>query len=155
MLELPEALAAADRGDFRTAIAEFSSLARGGDTDAMISIALYYHQGRGVPQDYGKAMDWYLRAFPHFNGDASNNIGVMYRDGEGVEPNRKIAFDLFLITHMRGLGSDATQLRAGRNLDRERREQTEAELHAALCYTEAYVNAYVLSRGKPRRSTLN
>ena len=122
-----EALAAADRGDIQAAIAEFSTLAKAGDPEAMITIALYYHQGRGVPQDYGKAMDWYLQAFSLFDGDAYNNIGVMYRDGEGVVPNRKIAFDLFLITHMRGLGTETTQYRAGRNLDRERSEQSEAE----------------------------
>ncbi len=143
-----EALAAVRRDDFQTAIAEFSALARNGDADAMITLGLYYQQGRGVPQDYAKAMDWYLQAFSLFNGDAYNNIGVMYRDGEGVKANRKIAHDLFLMTHMRGLGTEATQYRAGRNLDRERAEQTPAELREALCYTEEFVKAYVLSRGK-------
>src|SRR5262245_35515722 len=32
----------------------------------------------------GKAMDWYLKAYEIGDGDALNNIGVMYRDGLGV-----------------------------------------------------------------------
>jgi TPR repeat protein len=143
-----EALAALDRGDFETARAEFSKLAAAGDDKAMITMALFYHQGQGVPQDYSKAMDWYLKAFPLSNGDAYNNLGVMYRDGLGLPVNRKVAYSLFLITHMRGLGGDATQMRAGRNLDREVAEQSPEAIRSALCYTEEYVRAYVMSRGK-------
>ena len=142
------ALAAMDRGDYATARAELSRLASAGDDNAMITLALFYHQGRGVPQDYAKAMDWYLKAFPLSNGDAYNNLGVMYRDGLGTAANRKIAYALFLLVHMRGLGTDSTQIRAGRNLDREIAEQPVQEIHAALCYTEEYVRAYVMSRGK-------
>lgn len=143
-----EALAALDRGDFEAARAEFSTLAAAGDDKAMITMALFYHQGQGVPQDYSKAMDWYLKAFQLQNGDAYNNVGVLYRDGLGVTANRKVAYSLFLITHMRGLGGEATQLRAGRNLDREVAEQPADDIRSALCYTEEYVRAYVLSRGK-------
>jgi len=143
-----EALAAQAAGDYETAIAEFTKLAEAGDDKAMISIALLYHQGEGVPQDYSKAMDWYLKAFPLGNGDAYNNIGVMYRDGLGVPVNRPIAYALFLITHLKGLGGEATQYRAGRNLDREAAEQSKDDIRRALCYTEEYVKAYVLARGK-------
>jgi TPR repeat protein len=114
----------------------------------MITMALFYHQGRGVTQDYSTAMDWYLKAFPLSNGDAYNNVGVMYRDGLGVPANRKIAYALFLIAHMRGLGGDATQIRAGRNLDREVAEQPVQQIRDAVCYTEEYVRAHVMSHGK-------
>jgi Sel1 repeat-containing protein len=146
------ALAAIDRGDYTTARAELSKLASAGDDTAMITMALFYHQGRGVPQDYSKAMDWYLKAFPLSNGDAYNNLGVMYRDGLGVPADRKIAYALFLIVHMRGLGGDSTQIRAGRNLDREVAEQPVQEIRAAVCYTEEYVRAHVMSRGKASSS---
>jgi uncharacterized protein (DUF2147 family) len=55
---------------------------------------------------------------------------------------------LFLITHLKGLGGEATQYRAGRNLDREAADQSKDDIRRALCYTEEYVKAYVLARGK-------
>jgi uncharacterized protein len=76
-----EALAAKDRGDHETARKEFEALASQGDDKAMVDLGVMYHFGEGVKQDYGKAMDRYLKAFKKGNGDAYSNIGVMYRDG--------------------------------------------------------------------------
>lgn len=120
-----EGLAAKKRGDTEAAIQEFTALAEQGDTRAMITIGLWYHTGDGVAQDYQKAMEWYIRAFERADGDAYNNIGVLYRDGLGVAVNRPIAYVLFLLTHLRGLGSDATQYRANANLRREVAETTD------------------------------
>lgn len=50
------------------------------DTRAMIALGLAYHQGDGVPVDYGKAMDWHLKAYDEADGDALNNLGVMHRE---------------------------------------------------------------------------
>ena len=40
--------------------------------------------GRGVAQDYGKAVKWYRRAAEHGQTGAQFNLGVMYRNGLGV-----------------------------------------------------------------------
>lgn len=113
----------------------------------MIELGLMYHIGEGVEQDYGKAMDWYLKAFAKGNGDAYSNIGVMYRDGLGCETNRLIAYALFYITHMRGLGSESTQYRAGRNLDKTAALMKPEEIEDTLKMTEKYVLTFVQKRG--------
>jgi TPR repeat protein len=114
----------------------------------MINLAVMYHTGQGVTQDYGKAMDWYLKAFAKQNGDAYSNIGVLYRDGLGVETNLPIAYALFYITHMRGLGTDSTQIRAGRNLDKTVALMKQDEINETLKITEKYVIRFVEKRGK-------
>jgi hypothetical protein len=142
-----EAIAAMDRGDYRAAYDEFLPLAEAGDDQSMISIGLLYHQGQGFKQDHAKAMDWYLKAFEKMNGDAYSNIGVMYRDGLSVAANKKIAYSLFLITHMRGLGTQATQERANSCLNRLVPTMTREELVEIFDYTEEYIQAFVKSRG--------
>jgi len=143
-----EALAAQQRGDYETARKEFEALAKEGDDRAMISLGLMYHTGEGVKQDYGKAMDWYVQAFKKGNGDGYSNIGVMYRDGLGVETNRSIAYALFYIVHMRGLGDDSTQIRAGRNLDKTAKLMKPADIEETVKITEKYVLTFVEKRGK-------
>ena len=143
-----EALAARDRGDYETARKEFQMLAENGEDKAMVELGLMYHTGKGVKQDYGKAMDWYRKAFAKGNGDAYSNIGVMYRDGLGCETNRPIAYALFYITHMRGLGSQSTQYRAGRNLDKTVAVMKQEEIENTLKMTEKYVLTFVQKFGK-------
>jgi Sel1 repeat len=145
---LEEALQAQRSGDYATARKEFEALANKGDDKAMTTIGLMYYQGTGVTQDYSKAMDWYLKAYALKNGDALNNIGVLYRDGLGVTANQKIAYDLFLTVHMLGMGTESTQIRAGRNLSRLAESMSKKDLQEALSYTLPYVNQVVLSRGK-------
>jgi TPR repeat protein len=146
--DVPEAIAAQRRGDYATAAREFKPAAEKGDVRAMISLGLlYYEGGRGLDQNYSEAYSWYLRAFETGNGDAYNNIGVMFRDGLGVPVNRRVAYALFLIVHMKGLGSEATVSRANRNLRREAAELTRDDIAAALCLSEEYVARFVRARG--------
>lgn len=143
-----EGLAAMKRGDYDNALQEFEALADKGDSRAMITIGLWYHQGNGFPRDYDRAMSWYLRAFELDNGDAYNNLGVMYRDGLGVERNRSASYALFSLTLLRGLGSESTQRRAMSNLGREISETSEEQRELALCMTESYLKNLIASRGK-------
>jgi len=143
-----EGIEALQKGDYKMAYKEFLPLAKAGDEKSMITLGLLFHEGKGFEQNYSTAMEWYIKAFRLGNGDAYNNIGVMYRDGLGVTKNRQIAYCLFLITHMRSLGTQDTQLRANRNLRRLITELSEDEIKQALCYTEEYVQEYVYSKGK-------
>ena len=43
-----------------------------------------YLHGRGVEQDYAKAMEWYRKAADHGSADAQFNIGFLYQSGWGV-----------------------------------------------------------------------
>ncbi|KKL45162.1 hypothetical protein LCGC14_2358430 [marine sediment metagenome] len=144
----PQAALEAERaGDHDKAVEIFSLLANDGDSRAMIHIGNKYYTDNGVNQDYSLAMDWWLKAFRANNGDAPSNIGVLYRDGSGVVQNRKVAYILFLLTHMEGLGSQSTQIRAARLLEQQAAELSESEVQEALCYTWPYVVAYVENRG--------
>lgn len=142
-----DAIAAEKSGDHQKAIKLFSALADAGDSKAMIHIGNKFYNGDGVAIDYEKAMDWWLRALFANNGDAPGNIGVLYRDGKGVKQNRKIAYDLFLLTHMEGLGTDSTQMRVNNHLRREQKELPSEDVKEALCYTMEYVLAYVDAKG--------
>ena len=143
---LSEALDAKRKGDHAAAYPLWVELANKGDDKAMVELGLVHHLGQAGSQDYANAMDWYLKAFRK-NGDAVNNIGVMYRDGLGVSRNRKIAYLLFLTVHMTGMGNEQTIMRANRNLRREISELTSGEKQEALCLTFAYVLEYVERRG--------
>lgn len=143
---LSDALSAKQRGDFTAAYPLWQSLAEGGDHKAMVELGLMHHQGQGGPVAYDKAMEWYLKAY-NKNGDALNNIGVMYRDGLGVKVNRKIAYILFLTIHMTGMGNQATVSRANRNLRREVEEASTTDKQEAVCYTMEYVKAFIESKG--------
>jgi TPR repeat protein len=142
-----QALEAERSGDHPKAIEIFTKLAQQGDHVSMVNVGAKYYNGEGVKQDYKKSMDWWLKAFKLGNGDAVGNIGVLYRDGKGVKQNRKIAYLLFLITHMEGLGTEATQYRVNSHLRREMTEQPEEDIKDALCYTGKYLLDYLEARG--------
>src|SRR5260221_14742394 len=144
--DVEKALDAQKHGEYETARKEFQAPADKGDDNAMISLGLMYDIGEGTKQDYDKAMDWYLKAYSKRNGDALNNIGVMYRDGLRVATNSKIAYLLFLTVHMEGLGSDATQIRAGRNLSRLAESLPKKDMEEALSFTWSYVDQIEIGR---------
>ena len=82
--DLQKGADAANRGDFATAIKEWTSLAKQGDVAAQFNLGLTYHEGRVVPQDYKTAMRWYALAAQQGSADAHFNMGVMYYNGQGV-----------------------------------------------------------------------
>ena len=77
-------LAAAERGDYATAIREWRPLAEQGDAKAQYNLGVMYKKGMGVAQDYGQAVKWYRRAAEQGYAEAQNNLGVMYGNGRGV-----------------------------------------------------------------------
>lgn len=146
-----KALAAEAAGDYKTTYATWTLLSEQGDHKATVSAGLMHHLGTGMSVDYVKAMDWYLKAV-NYNGDAMNNIGVLYRDGLGISKNRKMAYLLFLTIHMEGIGNEETIMRANRNLRREIAELPLEDRQEALCYSLGYMVAYIRNRGAPAQS---
>jgi TPR repeat protein len=43
-----------------------------------------YDNGRGVPQDYAEAVNWYRKAADQSDALAQYNLGMMYYTGRGV-----------------------------------------------------------------------
>jgi hypothetical protein len=141
-----EASVALQRGDYAAAYPILVELADQGNSKAAVEVGLMHHIGRARAVNYQEAMDWYLKAFPK-EGDALNNIGVLYRDGLGIQQNRKIAHVLFLTVHMAKMGNQATVMRANSNLRREIAELSQDDRRESLCYTPDYIMAYVRSKG--------
>ena len=65
----------------------------------MCRMGILYENGKGVPQDYKKAMEWYLEAVEAGQGKtlgiACYNIGKLYERGFGVEKNSITALDWY------------------------------------------------------------
>jgi uncharacterized protein len=51
---------------------------------AQYNLGFFYAEGRGVPQDYVEAKNWYLKAADQGEAHAQSNLGVMYDEGRGV-----------------------------------------------------------------------
>jgi TPR repeat protein len=79
--------AAADRGDYATALRLWHPLADQGHADAQSNLGVMYDNGHGVPQNYAEAMKWYRLAANQGSANAQFNLGVMYANGHGVPQN--------------------------------------------------------------------
>ncbi len=133
-----------DQGQTAEALQLFEKLAAEGDDRAMVLLGVYYYQGDKVQQDYDKAMDWFLRAFARQNAAAFVYLGAMHYEGHGVPQNKKIAYCVFLTTHMGGLGSQTTQLRSNRYLRRILNELSQEDVKDCLShYTRGCIRAYL------------
>ena len=93
---LEDGIAAANRGDYETAIQEFKPLAEEGDAVAQTALGLMYMNGNGVPQNYAEAMKWFRKAAEQGYAQAQINLGIMYLKGTGVPQDRAKALSLFV-----------------------------------------------------------
>ena len=57
--DFDKGLAAAQRGDFATALREWTPLAEQGDADAQFNLGLMFGEGLGVAQDSIRALMWF------------------------------------------------------------------------------------------------
>jgi TPR repeat protein len=103
--DFDDGLAAANRGDYDTALREWRPLAEKGDSAAQYSLGVMYDTGQGVPQDYKEAVNWYRKAALQGDSDSQVNLGVMYLLGQGVLQDYVQAHMWFNIA---GANGDAT-----------------------------------------------
>lgn len=66
--------------------AEITALAERGDAAAQYELGRMYQGGRGVTQDYRKAVEWYRRSAEQGYAAAERSLGGMYRGGYGGLP---------------------------------------------------------------------
>ena len=107
-----DGLAAADRGDYPTAVELLRPLAEQGDARlaighgtarAQFALGLMYeYGGRGVTQDYEKAVEWYRLAAMQGDAEAQFNLGRMYENGKGVTQDYKKAVDWYRLAAKQG-----------------------------------------------------
>jgi TPR repeat protein len=74
-------LAAADRGDYEAAMAEWIPLAADGVASAQYNVALLYLNAWGVQRDAWEALTWFWQAAEQGHADAQYAIGTMYEEG--------------------------------------------------------------------------
>ena len=55
-----------------------------GDARAQYNLGVMYYDGRGVAQDYTKALKWWEKAAAQGDADAQYSLGTMYDAGQGV-----------------------------------------------------------------------
>ncbi len=76
---------------------EYRSQAAKGDASAMNEIGVAYFKGTdGLGQDYAKAVEWFEKSANGGIAVAMNNMGIVYRDGIGVETDQAEAHAWFL-----------------------------------------------------------
>jgi TPR repeat protein len=70
--------------------------ANAGHPQAMNNLGWLYKNGKGIGQDYIKAMEWFVKSHDKKNIYATNNIGRMYANGYGVQKSYSIATEYYM-----------------------------------------------------------
>ncbi len=130
--DFQKGLAAAQSGDFATALREWKPLAEQGDADAQFFLGVMYRKGEGVPQDDKTAVKWWTLAAEQGYALAQYNLGVMYRYGEGVLQDYVYAHMWFDITASNG-DEDGGELRDAVAKEMTATQIAEAEKLAREC----------------------
>lgn len=82
--DFQKATDAYNKGDFATAMKEWTPLAEQGNASAQHNVGVMYKDGEGVPQDYKAAAKWFTLAAEQGIAAAQSNLGVMYDTGNGT-----------------------------------------------------------------------
>ena len=83
--------AAYARGDYSTALAELTPLAKAGNVHAQRMLGAMYRQGQGTAKDAGRALYWTQEAVKRGDGGAQFNLANMYETGDTVAKNLALA----------------------------------------------------------------
>ncbi|NGZ59629.1 MAG: hypothetical protein CV081_03870 [Nitrospira sp. LK265] len=66
------------------AVNEILKRAQAGDANAQNELGLLYSEGRGLPQNYHEAKDWFKKAADQGHANAQVNLGTLYSLGRGA-----------------------------------------------------------------------
>ena len=86
---------AAFKGDFETALHEFTVAAEEGLDLAQYNLAILYFTGQGVDRDMGEAFRWTRAAAEQGHVAAQFNLGSLYYSGDGTDVDRDKAVEMF------------------------------------------------------------
>lgn len=92
--------AAFKRGDYRAAMEDWRGLTS--DPVVQNDFGIMYKDGKGVPQNYATAVQWFSRSAAAGNSLGQNNMGGMYRDGLGVTRDFSRAITFFRAAAQQG-----------------------------------------------------
>jgi uncharacterized protein len=91
---------ASDTKALNAAIAAMQSMVDAGDAEAAFRLGRYYHLESAEP-NYALALKYYQIAFEKNHAWATNNLGLLYRDGLGVARNEGTAYEYFQMASRR------------------------------------------------------
>jgi uncharacterized protein len=89
---------------------ELLKRAEAADTQAQFELGRAYEDGKGVPQDDERAVEWFRKSAEHGNAQAQNSLGVMYAQGRGVQRDRAEAVRWYRKAAKQGLPKRSTTL---------------------------------------------
>lgn len=100
---LLESTTAARKGDFAGAAEALEPLAEDGDAIAQFSLGVLLSTGgKGLQQDYAKAMMWFKKAADQRNASAMRQIAIAHEKGLGVPASPAMAQEWYLRAADRG-----------------------------------------------------
>jgi TPR repeat protein len=102
--DFQKGLAAAQSGDYATALREWKPLAEKGDANAQYFLGSMYEGGIGVSQNDKTAVKWWKLAAEQGHVNALHNLGVMYDRGQGVPQDYKTALKWYILAAEQGAG---------------------------------------------------
>jgi TPR repeat protein len=82
-------------GQYEQAFPVCRKAAEQGNAKAQFNLAVMYDSGKGIRQDYAKAVKWYRKAAEQGNAKAQFNLAVMYDSGHGVLQSSAAAADWY------------------------------------------------------------
>lgn len=86
LADVPAGIAAWQAGDYARAVREWRGPAEAGDADAQFNLGQAYRLGRGVPQDFSLAEQWFERAARQRHEQAGANLGLLlFQNGRARE----------------------------------------------------------------------
>ena len=87
--------AAKIRAENEAAAQEVRKVAEGGDLSAQNELGRLYYEGKGVPQDYRQAKQWFEKDAKKGHAGAQANLGTLYLRGEGAPQSAQMALFWF------------------------------------------------------------
>jgi uncharacterized protein len=82
-------LPAAAQGSKSLSSVSLAQPAEAGDAQAQFELGRAYEDGKGVPQDDARAVEWFRKSAEQGNAQAQNSLGVMYALGRGIPRDRE------------------------------------------------------------------
>ena len=82
-------------GNYLFSLDGFNALARDENAQAQFYLGEMHELGRGVPQNFRIAAEWYKKSASQKHAPAQHNLGLLYMIGEGVTQDSQKAVQLF------------------------------------------------------------
>ena len=84
-----------NRAESEAIAKELRKSAEAGDASAQNRLGLLYDEGKGVPQDYRQAKEWFEMAAKQEHAGAQVNLGTLYLQGHGAPQSAQMALFWF------------------------------------------------------------